>query len=169
MLAVGLDKRCFVKCVPIRNSSFRCTDQCQALGAVFSVEFRAPPSQLRGRAFHALRTMQGRQVIARLSRRKLPYDGPRLTHKAISYGAACWEPLGHILAASSKAWESWVFRWRSLCPLGRDGLLGKVYFGLSLTLRLSKSPDWWRRRIFPGTLLPINRQASLTIRISKHP
>lgn len=43
---MGLDKRCFVKCVPIRNSSFRCTDQCQVLQPDFSVAFRAPPSRV---------------------------------------------------------------------------------------------------------------------------
>lgn len=93
-------------CPHIRNSSFRCTDQCQVLGADFSVEFRAPPSRQCGGTFHALRTMPRRQVIARVPCRKLPSDALMLTHRAISYATACREPLGHILAASSKAWKS---------------------------------------------------------------
>lgn len=117
-LTVGLDKRCFVKCVPIRNSSFRCTDLCQVLWPDFSVEFRMPPSH-QDSAKESLPCSENCAIKEdgfQGTTQKARYD------MSIYHVIACQESLGHILAAPLKAWESGVFRLGSPFTLGRDML-----------------------------------------------
>lgn len=91
---------------------------------------------------------EGRWLL-RVPCRKLPSDALMLTHRAVSYGTVCREPLGHTLPASSKAGESWVFRLSPLCPLCGDGLLGESLFLSQPNPEDLQNSKWMEEKDFP--------------------